>query len=169
MKNFTLTLLMAAALLGFSMNANAQASADGTSTTTVIAPIEITAANDLAFGNVTEDGTGGTITVTAASSATATGADGAQAVDGTVTAGSFNVTGQNGNPYNITVPGDGVVSLSGSLTGSAAIPVSGFTPNISTGIIGTDNTFYVGGTITLAAGQAVDSYTGTYTVTVQYQ
>lgn len=161
-------LISAIAMIAFTVNAFAQESATGTSTTTVIAPITITAGNNLAFGNVTEDGTGGTVTVTAAATATATGATGAQAVDGTVTAGAFNVGGETGNVYTITLPST-TTSLTGASAGAPTIAVSGLNTNIAEGTIGTDNTFYVGGIITLSGGQVADSYEGTYSVTVQYK
>jgi hypothetical protein len=162
-----ITLLTAIAMIAFTVNSFAQESATGSSTTTVIAPITITAGNALAFGNVTEDGTGGTVTVTAAASATATGATGAQAVDGTVTAGAFNVGGETGNVYTITLPST-TTTLNGASAGAPTIAVSGLNTNITEGTIGTDITFYVGGIITLTGGKVVDSYSGTYTATVQY-
>lgn len=163
-----ITLLSAFAMIAFTANSFGQESADGTSTTTVIAPITIAAEQTLAFGNVTENGSGGTVTVTAAASASATGADGAQAVDGTVTAGSFNVGGETGNLYEITLPST-TTTLTGADAAAPTIAVSGLNTDIAEGTIGTDGTFYVGGIITLTAGQAVDTYTGTYTATVQYK
>ena len=162
------TLFIAIAMIGFTVNTFGQESADGTSTTTVIAPITIAADQDLAFGNVTENGNGGTVTVTAAASASATGAIGAQAVDGTVTAGSFNVGGETGKLYDITLPST-TATLTGASTGAPTIAVSGLNTNIAEGTIGTSGTFYVGGIITLTGGQTVDTYSGTYTVTVQYK
>lgn len=161
------TLFIAIAMIAFTVNSFGQESADGTSTTTVIAPITITAQQTLAFGNVTENGAGGTVTVTAAASATATGANGAQAVDGTVTAGSFDVGGETGKGYSITLPST-TTTLTGATTAAPTIAVSGLNTNIAEGTIGTNGTFYVGGIITLTGGQAVDTYTGKYTVTVQY-
>ena len=166
MKKFTF--FAAIAMIAFTTNAVAQATATGTSTTTVIAPITITAVNDLAFGNVTEDGTGGTVTVTAAAAAAATGTTGAQAVDGTVTSGSFTVGGETGNLYDITLP-SATTTLTGATTAAPTIAVSGLNTDIAVGTIGTSGTFYVGGIITLTAAQAVDTYTGSYDVTVQYQ
>lgn len=166
-----ITLITAIAMIAFTSNSFAQAEATGTSTTTVIAPITITADQPLAFGNVTEDGTGGTIEVTAESgTATTTNTGGAQAVDGAVSAGSFDVTGESGNAYSITLPDDGTITLGGEIAESPAIAVDGFNSNIAEGAIGTEGTetFYVGAIITLAAGQDSDTYTGTYPVTVQY-
>jgi len=162
-----ITFFAAIAMIAFTTNAVAQATATGTSTTTVIAPITISAGTDLAFGNVTEDGTGGTVTVTAAATAVATGTSGAQAVDGTVTAGAFTVTGQAGNTYSITVP-TAPATLTGLDVSAPTITVSGFTSDIATGSIGTTNTFYVGADITLAGPQLPDTYSGSYDVTVQY-
>jgi len=161
-----ITLLSAIAMIAFTVNSFAQ-SATGSSTTTVIAPLTITAGTDLAFGNVTEDGSGGTVTITAVTGATATGADGAQAVDGTVTAGSFDVGGETGNGYSITLP-SATTTLTGETTGTPSIAVTELNTNIAEGTIDTDGTFYVGGIITLAADQPADIYSGTYTVTVQY-
>lgn len=160
-----ITLITAIAMIAFSANSFGQVSTDGTATTTVIAPLTIASVNDLAFGNVTQNGNGGTVEVTAAASATTNVTGGAQAVDGTVTAGSFDVTGETGNVYTITLP-----SATTTLTGSGAetIAVSGLNSNIAQGTAGTDPTFYVGGIITLGTTQLPDTYSGTYTVTVQY-
>ena len=163
-----ITLLTAIAMIAFTVNTFGQTTADGTSTATVIAPLGLAAGADLAFGNITEYGGGGTITVAAASTTTsATGTD-AQSMGGTVTAGSFTVTGQTGEVYSITLPVDGTVTLSSAATGAVAMPVKTFTSDISQGTIGTNDTFYVGATLEVGADQTAGAYTGSYTVTVQY-
>lgn len=165
-----ITLITAVAMIAFTTNSFGQEGATGSSTTTVVSAISIAVGNDLAFGDVTENGSGGTITVLAADGATATGASGALPVSGgvTVTAGSFTVTGEADNVFDITLE-NATASLEG-VTATNVMEVSGLNTSAATGTIGQPSaTFYVGGILTLAGGQAIDTYSGTYDVTVQYQ
>jgi hypothetical protein len=168
-----ITLLTAIAIIGFTVNSFGQEStANGSSTATVIAPLKITAVNTLAFGEVTEYGAGGTITVVAGSNTNTASAGGnAQVMGGTVSAGSFNVTGQANEIYQVTLPLDNVVTLTSVVPDAVPMKVQSFDTDLTDekGTIGTNDTFHVGAVLHLNAGQkAATDYTGTYTVTVQY-
>ena len=136
------------------------ASAVGTATQTVIAAIAISNISNLDFG-------------------TAPAGDPAKTVlPGTVEAadnGSFAVTGQASNAYTISLPADGVVTMTTAGGGvNKSIAVNSFTSYPAAGANGMlsasgTQTLFVGATrAALAASQVTGSYTGTYTVTVIY-
>ena len=137
----------------------------GTATATVIAPIAIAAAaTDLAFGNVVPDpGTPDIVTITPAG-ARSCGA--LLTCTGTFSRADFAVTGESGATYAITLPGSATVTAPGPVT----MTVNSFdsTPTPTGTLTGGAETLFVGATLQVTAGQAVGAYTGTYTVTVDY-
>lgn len=155
-------IVLAAALVAFSsVSANA-ATATGSATATVVTPIAITHASGavLAFGTF-DAGTGGSVSVSQAGVGTAGG--GVLFVSGsTNSADAFNVTGQGTRAFNITT-GGGTVS-----NGSVTMAFTTSAPATGTLVAGAAS-FNVGGTLTVASGQATGAYTGTYSATVVYQ
>lgn len=147
----------------FGINAYA-ASATGNATATVIAPIAITNTADLAFGKFAAS-TGGTVVMDPAGARTATGA----VVLSTVTPGaaaSFDVTGDNNATYAISLPASATIT-----SGAVNMTVDTFTSTPSaTGTLSATGaqTVTVGGTLTVASAQAAGAYTGTFSVTVEY-
>lgn len=163
--------LSAALLPGASHAAQATATASGT----VVAPIAIAAAASLAFGSFAP-GAGGTITVSTSGARAAAGPVLMGA--GTATAARFNITGSAGTAYSITHTGTTVLTnTTGSggetmalakfsdLTGANA--TSGEVTSGTLDGAGTQSLF-VGGTLTVAAGQVAGVYTGTVIATVEY-
>jgi hypothetical protein len=142
-------------------NVTANASAN------VLAPLAIaTGTNSMDFGDVAGDASVDTTVVLTTAGATSS-PDGA-AVGGSPTAGDFDVTGAGTLAYDITLPADGVVTLTGS---GAPMSVDSFTDSAggtSSLTAGTDS-FTVGATLTINSGQTAGLYTGTYDVTVNYQ
>lgn len=138
-----------------------------TASATVLQPLDITlGTNAMNFGDVSGDADNATTVVLTTAGTTSSG-DGAL-VGGTPTAGDFNVSGAGTAAYDITLPADGVVTLSGPGT---AMSVDGFTDSAggsSSLTAGTDS-FTVGATLSINAGQAAGAYSGTYDVTVDYQ
>ncbi len=132
----------------------------------VIGPITITDVADLSFGRFTA-GAGGTVIIAT---------DGSRTSSGDVTlysglsaaAAEFNVTGLNGASYDITLPGNGTVTLSDGA--SATMAVDSFVSNpTTTGVLtGGSQSILVGATLGVANGQTPGSYTGTFDVTVEY-
>ena len=170
-------MLIAFGLVAGATGAMAQSSATttGNATATVIRPITIVNAGDLAFGNVVPSGIAGTLALTAASSTVATAAGGITqpvATPGIRTAAVFTVGGEGGFTYAITLP-----STPQTITGPAAatMTVTAFTSSPSAtgtlsnalGSAGTQ-TLYVGGTLNVGVNQGAGSYTGTFGVTVAY-
>ena len=157
------------AILGYTVTVNAQASAtiSNSAGATIVTPIAIAAGVGMNFGNLTTT-TGGTVLLTPAGvRSVATGAVTLPTPAGTVAAATFTVTGGLTSTYTITLPG-----AASTLTdaGSHTMTVDTWTSNpSSTGTLtaGTQ-TLAVGGTLHLASGQAVGVYTGSFSVTVNY-
>ena len=152
--------LYSASTTAATVNANASAN--------VLEPLGITVgATTMDFGDVAADPLVGT-TVVLTTGGTASSTDGAS-VSGTSSAGAFNVTGAASAAYDISLPDDVTVVLTGAGTD---MPVTGFTSSL--GASGTldslgQQSFTVGATLNINANQAADNYTGTYDVTVNYQ
>jgi len=138
------------------------ASANGAATAEVVAPITLTHTPSAAldFGTFTTGTTGGTIAVTQAGVATDSG-------DVTLVSGSseaadaFTVAGDAGRTFTIT-------------TGAGSVAKGGTTMAFTTSapatrtLTGGAAAFNVGGTLTVAGGEAAGTYTGSYNVTVAY-
>lgn len=156
---------LAASLLALSASpawAQATATTTGTANATVIQPIAIThdANASLNFGAFTP-GTGGTVIVTAAGSRTPTG-DVGVVPSSAASADSFTVSGDTNRTFSIT-------TASSEVSNGSAIMAFTTTPSTPTGTLANGSaTFKVGGTLSVAANQAVGSYTGSYNATVAY-
>ena len=96
-------LVLAFMLFAFSAGTFAQATASATGTATIVAPIGITKTVDMNFGNVAVSGAG-TVILAPAGTRTATGGITLPAITGTVSAASFDVSGNDGYTYTITLP-----------------------------------------------------------------
>jgi hypothetical protein len=143
------------------------ASATGTANARIITAISITAGTALNFGDVVPSGAVGTVTVDPTGLRTSTG--GASLGNATgVAAGAFTVNGQGSATYAITLPANGVVTVT---SGANSMAVNNFTSSPSgTGALsaGGSQALTVGATLSVGAAQAAGSYTGTYQVTVAY-
>jgi hypothetical protein len=142
----------------------------GSASATVTAPIKLVAVSPLQFGTMAQPVTGGTITVWPTGGYSTTGelgADIAIAQSTVPAAASFTVTGNPGAIF--AASGVSQVTIS---NGSAKMTLNQFTINgsFSGGQIAANGTatFYIGGTLTVTAGQAPGTYTGTFPITVTY-
>jgi len=151
--------VMAAAL--YAGQAQAANSVTAGASVEIAAPVSIVQDTALAFGNVGPSAASGTVTVSIAGAKSVTG--GVSDLGGSPAAGAFTVTGASGATYSVTIPG--TVSLTGPGT---AMEVTLTDPGSGTLTGGTD-TFNVGGTLAVGANQTAGSYSGTYTVSVNYQ
>jgi hypothetical protein len=151
--------VMAAAL--YAGQARAANSVSAGASVEIAAPISITQTTALAFGNIGPSVDAGTVTISLAGAQSVTG--GVTALGGTVAAGAFSVTGASGATYSVTVPG--TVSLTGPGTAMTAT----LTNDGGGSLTGGTDTFNIGGTLSIGASQAAGSYSGTYTVSVNYQ
>jgi hypothetical protein len=164
-----MTIKLRLALLGSALGAatvpSIASAADATATAgiqaTVVKPIAITKTADLNFGSfAADDLTAGTVVISAAGARTFT--NGTSAVSsgaGTVTAASFNVTGEGTSTFSIVLPG--TVTLTNTTTGATGtMSVGTFVSNPSgTGTLSAGAlTVGVGATLSVAAGQTVGVY-----------
>jgi hypothetical protein len=173
LKKMALVVTMAG--LASSINA---ASDQGTATARVVTPLTVTeSATTMDFGDVAPDSTvASTVVLTPGGGRTASGGTAEALPSGPGQAAVFNVTGENTQAYIVTF-GNGSLDVAG---GSAnPMTVDTFTTNLPVvsgnyrGVIGTNDSFNVGATLNMAAGQPGGSYStanGTnYTVTVIYE
>jgi hypothetical protein len=179
---FTPLAVGCALFLGAAQSAMAQstASANANGGAQIVTAITISKNQDLLFGQIVSDPTGGTVTVTPAGVRTASentllGQSGS--VHATVQAASFAITGMPGYLYTVTLPtiditnpvtitsGAGGTGLTMTLDTFTSATLSG-TTTLSSG--GTD-TLTVGANLNVGANQLTGYYTGSFSVTVAYQ
>jgi hypothetical protein len=140
----------------------------GRFTATILRQLSITKTQDLVFGLVATPTAGnGTVTIDPATGArTTVGAVGYGSP--TPTQATFNVTGEGGQAFSVTIP------ATFQMTGPQAMTVTtsnsaGGSPLLS-GALGSQGTFNfgVGGMIPVNSTTLTGSYTGNFTVTVAY-
>ncbi|MVT07639.1 DUF4402 domain-containing protein [Chitinophaga tropicalis] len=148
----------------------AQETATATATATIVTPIAITKTADMNFGNVAvQSTTGGTVVLPPSATPTRTTTSGVTlpATVGTVTAAAFDVTGEDGYTYSITLPSSvTITSNSNSMTVNAFTSSPSGTGTLTSGA----QTLYVGATLVVGAAQAAGTYVSTtpFNVTVNY-
>jgi hypothetical protein len=157
-------------IVGLSASLQAADQTDGNATVTVIQPLVLTETAAIRFGDIASGSAGGTVLLTTAGGATPSGD--VELMGGTVGAGAFSVTGQDGT-YNITL--DTNTATLGDNSGNT-MDVTGINLSKTSGTIsGGPDTFTVGGTLNVGANQPQGSYTTAdptdgvaYQVTVSY-
>jgi len=172
MKNLKTLSLLAILIVALSANAFAQATASATATATIVAPIAITKTVDLNFGNVAVIAAGTVILAPSDGTRTKTGGVTLPNEVGTVTAASFNVTGEGNYTYSITLPSsDYIITRIG---GTETMTVNNFKsfPDVADNGALTNGaqTLNVGATLNVAAAQLAGVYTNAtgFDVTVNY-
>lgn len=166
------TMLACALVLGMAGHGtdSQAATASNDATATVVAPIAIAAGSTLRFGSFSTAAAGQTVSINATSGARTS--SGALLVTSTTGRATFNVTGQGSLTYAITLPGNGVVTITTDDGGSAneIMAVSNFVSDPSgTGTLTSGaQTLGVGATITTVSSQVAGAYTGSFNVSVDY-
>ncbi len=152
------------------MKTSAQTSAIATANASaqVVTPIAITTGNHLNFGLVAPSAAAGTVVVATDGSRSFTGGASQLPGTGTVSAATFNVTGETGYSYAITLPADVTLTNGGGQT----LVVNNFVsaPN-GTGLLTAGaQTLEVGATLELVANSTAGSYSSLtpFSVTVNY-
>jgi hypothetical protein len=173
MKKVILFIAVIVMIAGFSSNLNAQSTQSASAAANIVIPIDLTKTADLHFGTMAVlAGTPGTCILSTANVRTATGGVNLSVQAPTSSNAAFSVAGANNTIYDITLPAtitvaNGAASMIiGTLKAKCA-------SNVADGVQGTlsaggADTFTIGGTLNVAAGQAPVLYTGTFNVTVAY-
>ena len=152
-------------MVGFAAGAYAQATATANASATVVTPITITKTVDLSFGNVAvKSNAGGTVILDLNDGTTKTGDVTLPATTGTIASASFDLSGESGYAYAITLPESATITE----TGSETMTLSDFNSSSTGTLTGGTETVKVGATLTVAGGQVSGAYTGTFDVTVNY-
>lgn len=148
--------LVAAGFGGAAQAATASASA----TAQILQPVSVVKNTDLNFAQIIPATSASTVAVSTGGVRTC-GA--ALVCSGSVTVANFTATGQSGQTATVSVPGS--VSLtSGSDTMSTTL-----VPSATSLSLAPTGSFTVGGTLSVGANQAAGTYTGSFSVTVEYQ
>jgi spore coat protein U-like protein len=171
---FKLALIASIALLGAaSAPSFAANSTTATASATVLTPINVSKSTDLNFGKFVASAAG-TVTVSTSGARTFSGVTLMTGV--TPTAASFSITGEPSATYTIdTTTGTSTTLTSGANTMPLALYSDLTGGNATSGTVssgtlsaGGAQTLYVGGQLTVGAGQAPGAYTGTVAVAVNY-
>ena len=144
----------------------AQATASFNASATIIQPIGITTVSDLNFANI-DAKNGGAVTLSPENSRTSNG-DVALAEGGNVSAASFEISGQSGLTYAISIPSvDYVLS-----NGSESMVINNFTTDATSdkALAGGTQTIHVGATLNVNPNQTPGNYISPspFNVTVNY-
>ncbi len=131
-------------------------------TATLDAPISISSSGDMDFGTMVTTGTAGTVTVTPAGARSSVNVD---LLGGVPAAASFDVTGEGNANYSITFPSSATLT-----SGANTMTIDTFTDDAGANprLTGGSETFNVGATLNVGATQAAGTYSGTFSVTVNY-
>ena len=166
MRCFRLSLAVLATLATVATPA-AAATITATTSANVNRAIQLANVQNLDFGTLTLTGATGTRTITISQAGVLTCATGI-VCSGTVKTARFNIQGSNNNTVLFSY---GAVALSNGIAGSETIP---FTPSgpasmaiTNSGAPGTN--FDVGGSLSVTSTLAGGVYTGSVTVTADYQ
>jgi hypothetical protein len=161
-----------AVVAGLCLFASSAVAASFTSTarTTVIQPVTMTKTSDLAFGRVISRTTANRVTISQTTGArTATLGATTLLAGAPVSRATFQISGQPGVLTTVALPANTVLARSG---GGANMTVNTFrrTPTGNPVIpAGGTYTLNVGARLNVNANQLPGLYTGTFTVTVNYQ
>lgn len=127
---------------------------------------------DLNFGSVTAGATGGTVTISTAGARSNTGSVGLIGGAGLETNAILSISGSTGVLIDVSMT---VAAFTVDDAGAGApmsvnaFDINGGGSNVSVTLATNPATFPLGATLTVAAGQAAGAYSGTYTVSANYQ
>lgn len=161
---------------GFSAEMSAQATENTTAAAQIVTPIAISETSPLHFGTMAVlAGTGGTCVLSTQGARTQTGGVNLSVQNPSASNAAYNVSGALNTAYSITLPAS--ITVTESVSGSATMtidhllarPASAGADALSGTLSnsGTDS-FSVGGTLNVSAGQSTGLYTGSFDVTVAY-
>lgn len=145
------------------------ASYEVTAQAEIIAPISIVKTSDLQFGGVVPGTTAGTVIMSTSGTRTKTGGVIASSSMGYASPARFNVAGNTGATYSISLP-TSVTIKRAPPNANNKMTVNAFVSNPSgTSLLtGTAQVLSVGATLNVGANQPGGAYTATFQVTVNY-
>jgi hypothetical protein len=137
----------------------------------IVTPISITKVDDMNFGNIAVNASGGSVALPTSGPRNTTGGVTLPSTAGTIGAASFTVSGQPGYVYSITLPASITIADNAAHTMTINNLVS--QPSVVAGGTlsgGGTQTLYVGGTLAVSGSQAPGSYSTTtpFDVSVVY-
>ncbi len=136
---------------------------NGTASVKILRSITVTKSTDLYFGKIVPSTAASTVTI--AESGARTCGSGLSCYD-TATSGSFVVNGTSGEVVSVALDSNTTTLSDG---GSNAMTVNLATSTTVLPLTGGTGNFKVGGTLNVGANQKDGSYTGQYSVSVNYQ
>jgi Mat/Ecp fimbriae major subunit len=152
--------VMAAAMLSSGAHA---ATATGTAKVEILVPVQLSTVADLDFGLVAASGAAGTVTLPVTSNTRSCSAN--VVCVGTASRGSFQVTNaSNGQVIQLSATNATLTGPGTSMVVTTALSNASITFNSAS-----LQTVNVGGTLAVGVNQAAGNYTGSFTVTAQYQ
>lgn len=143
-------------------------SADVNASATVVRTLAVTSTTELSFGTFAAGSTSGTVTMSAIGNRSFSGGVTLVAANPGSQA-TVNLGGTPGTAYSVSLPSS--VQLNAA-TGSATMSLATFTttivgPQATLNTSGTGS-FGIGGTLTVNANQPIGTYSGSFTVTLNY-
>jgi hypothetical protein len=165
MKN--ITLLATLVIIAFVNKINAQSTAIATATATIVNPISISKNLDINFGNIATNGSASTVVMD--TNGVRTAGTGVTIPAGSVSqAAKFEVTGEGGYTYDLTMPE--TITISNSDLIPASMIVNSFTNNSNKQLVNGTEVFNVGATLNIKESQPVGTYTNPtgFNVSVNY-
>jgi hypothetical protein len=174
MKNFTKVFAIAIAMFGFAASSFAQnnVSATATASATIVNPISIASSANINFGDIAvQSNTAGTVVLASDGERTATdGVTLPSSATTTTSAAEFTVQGEGAYSYAITLPETCTIT---EVDGAETMTLSDFSCSITDKVGALTNgtqTFTVGATLAVSAGQAAAVYSNEtgFAVTVNY-
>lgn len=174
MKRFVQSLVVAVTLTGTAAQAAPSASSSsmtGTARASVVQPVSMVNTDALRFGQIAQPATSGTVTLSPAGTVTASGgAAGNQSIaqtGGGPAPGVFLITTYPNASF--TVYGPASFTLSNSSRTMNVTLLTGSLQQVSSTPTSMTYRLNVGGTLNMAANQAVGTYNGTYSLITVYQ
>jgi hypothetical protein len=147
-------------------------SATATATANIVRPISLLSQTNLEFGNIAVNTNSGTVKLDATTGdREETGGVTLPAITGTVSRATFKVDGESNYLFSITLPADGVVKLTHTVDASQKMPVDAFLADVDvtgTNLVSGTKEFNVGATLSVNSAQPAGEYSGTFTVSVNY-
>lgn len=167
--------ILSGALVAACAGSAVAAPVNGTTTAaaTIVAANQVNAQRSLEFGTIAKTtSTASTVTVASAPAATATptitGGNAFIPTPNQARAAQFRITGTNGQTYSVSAPTLTFTAAAGNLANvSALAPVSGAGSLNTIPASGQDD-LYVGGQFDISTSTAVQAYSGTLNITVNF-